>query len=233
MMINIVKSIDDFCRDKFDKISLKITPDIYSRENSDLLQYSLLHEGYSYFSELNTYIDLKRLKDDVISNFDRNKVGNIRKCEQHNLVFKEIFNDIDIENFYNLLSINLGKYNLKPIHSLNEIYELKKNRVPENIKFFGVFKDEEMMAGGMMFVFDCCNVIHAQNLSADYRFTEYSPITYLYYKIIEKAKLDGFNYLTWGISTENKGKILNYGLIRNKESYGSNYQLNRTFYKCY
>lgn len=232
-MINIVHTIDDFCKDKFDRIILKITPDIYSKDQSDLLQYALLHEGYSYFSELNTYIDLRKINQDVISNFDRNKVRNIRKCEQHNLIFKEIFSDKEIEDFYNLLSINLSKYNLKPIHTLKEIFDLKNIRIPNNIKFYGVFKEDEMMAGGMMFVFNNSNVIHAQNLSADYRFTEYSPITFLYYKIIEKAKEDGYDFLTWGISTEDKGQILNYGLIRNKESYGSKYQLNRTFYKDY
>ena len=233
MMINIVKTVDNFCKDKFDKIILKITPDIYSKAPSDLLQYALLHEGYSDFSELNTYIDLRKIDKDVISNFDRNKVRNIKKCEQHNLFFKEIFSDKEIEDFYNLLSINLSKYNLKPIHTLKDIFDLKNKRIPDNVKFYGVFKEDEMKAGGMMFVFNNSNVIHAQNLSADYRFTEYSPITFLYYKIIEKAKEDGYDYLTWGISTEEKGHILNYGLIRNKESYGSKYQLNRTFYKSF
>lgn len=82
-----------------------------------------------------------------------------------------------------------------------------------------------------MFVFDNVNVIHAQNLSADYRFEEYSPITYLYYRVIKQAKEDGYDALSWGISTEDHGKKLNMGLIRNKESYGSKHQLNRTYYK--
>lgn len=89
------------------------------------------------------------------------------------------------------------------------------------------------MAGGMMFVFDNANVIHAQNLSADYRFNEYSPITYMYYRVIKQAKGDGYKALSWGISTENEGKKLNFGLIRNKESYGSKYQLNKTYFKKY
>lgn len=70
-------------------------------------------------------------------------------------------------------------------------------------------------------------------MSADYRFTEFSPITYLYYKVIESAKKQGFKKLSWGISTENAGKELNMGLIRNKESYGSKHDLNRTFIKNY
>ena len=111
--------------------------------------------------------------------------------------------------------------------------ELKGKRIPDNVRFYGVYHDEKMMAGGMMFVFPEIGVIHAQNLSADYTFTEYSPITYLYYRVIKQAKEDGFKKLSWGISTEDKGKTLNMGLIRNKESYGSKHVLNMTFYKNY
>ena len=89
------------------------------------------------------------------------------------------------------------------------------------------------VAGGMLFIFEQSKVIHAQNLSADYRFTEYSPITYLYYKVIEQAKKDNFKALSWGILTEDCGNIINWGLVRNKESYGSKHQLNRTFYKLF
>ena len=127
----------------------------------------------------------------------------------------------------------MSKYDLKPIHTIDEILELAYKRVPNNIKFYGVFKDMDMMAGGMMFAFDNVNVIHAQNLSADYRFEDYSPITFLYYSVIRQARVDGYKALTWGISTEDEGRKLNLGLIRNKESYGSKYQLNRTFYKIY
>ena len=87
------------------------------------------------------------------------------------------------------------------------------------------------MAGGMLFYFSQTNTLHAQNLSSDFRFTEYSPITYLYYKTIEYAKRRGYSKLVWGISTENEGEKLNLPLIRNKESYGSKYDLNHTFYK--
>ena len=99
------------------------------------------------------------------------------------------------------------------------------------MKFYGVFENGVEIAAGMVFIFEQVKVMHAQNLSADYRFTEYSPITYLYYQLVKQAKRDGYKYLSWGVSTEKQGEVLNYGLIRNKESFGSKHQLNRTYCK--
>lgn len=230
-LINIVKLIDGYLAENYNRITLKITADIHSIESSDLLQYVLTYCGFNNYVELNTYIDLAVINNDVISSFDRNKLRNIRKCEEHNLFFRELYGDSEIDDFYALLTINLSKYGLSPVHTSDEIKDFRNHRIPYNVKFYGVFKDDTMMAGGMMFVFEQANTIHAQNLSADFRFHEYSPISYLYYSLIKKAKEDGFKALSWGISTEDKGKILNMGLIRNKESFGSRYQLNRTFYK--
>lgn len=232
-LISIVEVVDLYLKEKYDKVILKITPDLFCIEKSDLLQYVLSYHGFSSYSELNTFIDLDMVNDDVIDIFDRNKNRNIKKCIEHNLSFRDLVQDSEITTFYDLLKINLSKYNLTPIHTLPELLDFKNFRIPNNVKFCGVFDGEKMMAAGMLFVFDNVNVIHAQNLSADYTFKEYSAITFLYYKVIEMAKKDGYKALSWGISTEEQGKILNTGLIRNKESYGSDYQLNRTYYKDY
>lgn len=232
-LLDIVRLIDEYVSERFWQITLKITADIHSIESSDLLQYTLSYCGYENYVELNTYADLEQMGQDVCSAFDRNKIRNIRKCEEQGLLFRELENDAEIDLFYELLKINLSKYQLKPIHTADEMKLFKHQRIPDNVKFYGVFKNQEMMAGGMMFIFEQANVMHAQNLAADYRFREYSPITYLYYGVIRQAAADGFRALSWGISTEDKGKVLNMGLIRNKESYGSRYQLNRVYYKRY
>lgn len=230
-VIDLVKAVNEYVAARYKEITLKITPDLFSSEDSDLIQYALEYCGYDRYIELSTYVDLKELPEDVRDSFDRNKMRNILKCEEHDLTFKELTESSEIEAFYSLLEINLAKYGRKPIHTLEEIKAFKLFRIPKNVKFYGVFEKGIEIAGGMLFLFEQANVIHAQNLSADYRFTEYSPITYLYYKVIKQAKEDGYRYLSWGISTEEQGKVLNFGLIRNKESYGSKHQVNRTYFK--
>lgn len=232
-LINIVKTFDEYFSKYYNYVLMKITSDIHSLETSDLLQYALSYCGFNNYVELNTYIDLNNLCGDIKESFDRNKIRNIKKCEKHGLKFRELQDDDEIDVFHELLKINLSKYGVSPIHTATDMKLFKKHLIPDNIKFYGVFKNEMMMAGGMMFVFEKANVIHAQNLVSNYHFNEYSPITYLYYCVINQAKKDGYNSLSWGISTEDNGKEINVGLIRNKESYGSRYQLNRTYYKKY
>lgn len=231
-VIKVIRSLDVYLRDNgFEKSVLKITPDLFSKSSSALLQYCLFNQGYQTNMELNTYVDLKKIPDNVLENFDRNKKRNIEKCLNYKLEFRELENDGEVEDFYHLLEKNLEKYQLKPIHTVNEIKEFRNQRLCNETEFYGVFCNNEQIAGGMMFIFNQTGVIHAQNLSADYTFTEYSPITYLYYKIIEKAKVKGYSKLSWGISTENGGKDLNLTLVRNKESYGSEYSINHIFWK--
>lgn len=230
--IRAIRTLEAYLKHEgYEKCVMKITPDLFSKGDAALLQYCFFNQGYESYTELNTFIDLKKLSENVITGFDRNKKRNIEKCKKYDLNFRELKNDKEIEDFYHLLEKNLEKYKIKPIHSVDEIKEFRNKRLINETKFYGVFRNSEQIAGGMMFVFKQTNVIHAQNLSADYTFTEYSPITYLYYKIIERAKMDGYSKLSWGISTENHGKDLNLALIRNKESYGSEYMVNFTFYK--
>ena len=231
-VLQVIELLNSYLKDNgYKKCVLKITPDLFARESNSLLQYCLQNKNYQSYMELNTYIDLDAISGNIIDYFDRNKKRNIEKCEAHSLTFRRLVTDKEIEDFYKLLTKNLEKYNLKPIHTVDEIKEFKNNRLTNETEFYGVFREEEQIAGGMMFVFKQTNVIHAQNLSADYTFTEYSPITYLYYKVIEQAKKTGYSKLSWGISTENQGKDLNMTLVRNKESYGSKYSLNTIYYK--
>ena len=230
--LEILNCIEEYLSTHFDKVIFKITPDLFCKENSDLLQFCLRYSGFNNFDELSSYVDLSDFPDDVEKKFDRNKRRNIKKCIERGIYFREIETKDEIAEFHRLLTINLQKYDLVPVHSLSDLYDLKFNRENDNIRFFGAFEKDEIVAAGMMFCFDGM-VFHAQNLSYDYHVEDYSPITYLYYKVIEYGKNHGYSYLSWGISTENCGSVINYGLIRNKESYGSKYQINRTFFKDY
>ena len=56
-------------------------------------------------------------------------------------------------------------------------------------------------------------------------------MSFMYYSMIVEAKRLGFQNISWGISTEDFGHTLNRGLLKNKESYGGTYSINKTFYK--
>lgn len=231
-MLEILDLIEQYAKDNgYKKIVLKPANALFAKESPDLLHYCLGYRNYTIDNELSTYVDILKCADDIKDDFDRNKVRNIFKCEKYNLTFREVGSYDEIRDFYNLLSMNLDKFGIKPIHTIEEIIEFKKHRIPDKVKFYGVYDGDIMKAGGMLFIFSETNVLHAQNLSADYTFKEYSPVTYLYHKLIEQARKDGFNKLSWGISTEERGKVLNESLLRNKESYGSRYCINNIYEK--
>lgn len=230
----IIQNFEHYIQSQgFDEIVLKMTPNIYTNKSMNLFEFAFQYFNYKQYCELNTYIDLTKGEEEIRKSLDRNKIRTLKKACNNNLYFSVLNEDEEIKRFYNLLNMNLKKYGLLPIHTLEEIMEFKKERLKHEVQFYGVFKDKRMLAGGMLFSFwnRKVKVLHAQNLSADLNFLDTGAISYLYYSVIMEAKRKGYQKLSWGISTENEGKIINKGLVRNKESYGSEYYLNRTYKK--
>ena len=137
----------------------------------------------------------------------------------------------EIEDFYKTLSLSLEKYLLKPIHSVEELIALKNDVLKKECEFWGLYKDDKFIAGALMFYFNNAKVAHAQYLCALPEYNKLSPVTYMYYCMIIEMKKKDFKKLSWGISSEHGGKVLNMGLTKNKEAYGSQYSINRIYSK--
>lgn len=215
----------------FNKVILKVVPDIFSKKNMALLEYTLQYYGYQEYKELNSYVNLERDVDNIWSGINRNKKRTLKKAYEQNMIFRELGENTELENFYSILKKNLAKHGVTPIHSLDEIIDFANYRLKSETKFYGIFNNEVMLAAGMLFSFVNTKVLHAQNLSADTAYMDSGAITLLYYSVILEAKKMGYTKLSWGISTEENGTVINKGLILNKESYGSEYYINRTFVK--
>lgn len=215
----------------FNKVILKTVPDIFSEKNMALLEYALQYYGYQEYKELNSYVNLKRDIGSIWNGINRNKKRALKKAFEQNMVFRELRGNAELEKFYLILKKNLAKHGVSPIHSLEEIIDFANYRLKSETKFYGIFHGEFMLAAGMLFSFGNTKILHAQNLSADTDYMDSGAITLLYYSVILEAKKMGYNKLSWGISTEENGEVINKGLILNKESYGSEYYINRTFVK--
>ena len=231
-MIDILDSLDEYLKEqKYNEVILKMTPDIFSLESSDLCQYLLSYKGFSNYTELSTYIDYPTYGDDVLVHMNNARRRKIKKCFAAELSFKMISSDSEIEAFYKLLLENLAKHGVKPVHTLPELLEFRNSRLPEVVDFYGVFMQEEMIAGAMSFNFKNANVLHIQYSAAKQELEKLTPMSFLFYNLINHGIKNGFSRLSWGISTEQQGRILNQPLAQTKESYGSKFTLNRTFYK--
>jgi lipid II:glycine glycyltransferase (peptidoglycan interpeptide bridge formation enzyme) len=229
-IIEMLKALESTLQDKgFHELLLKKTPDLFCKEKTDLLQYILSFCGYNSYSELSTYIDFSDYKNETSDNFSYRQKRNLKYSQRFELSFKELSSDEDVYIFYEILKKNLKKYNTIPIHTAEELLEFKNYRLKNIINFHGVFFENKMISGAMTFNFG--HIIHSQYLASDYDYSEYRPMTFLYYNLINISKKNAFKKLSWGISTENRGAILNKSLLTFKEEFGSKYATNRSYYK--
>lgn len=232
----ILLSLEAYCiTENFQKIILKQPSNLFARVGTDLLEFMFCLNDYEQYCELNTYINYRNYDKNIINNFNKNKKRIIRHMSD-DIKFSTLNINMVGEKFYEILANSLLKYGELPKHSVSELIELKKNRLCENLKFFGIYYDNILYSVAMVFEFVNQNtkIAHTQYLASDNKLEKpngIEPMVYLYYHLIEYYKQENFESLSWGIATECCGEVLNWGLIKNKESYGSEYSLNKAFYK--
>lgn len=215
---------------EYDSAYLKQTSDIFSGAESDLFQYAFCYHGFKEYKELSTYVEFAKYKDDIISNFAQGKRTNVHNCEREGVYVKQLVEQCEIEEFYDILCENLAKHGVKPVHTLEELIEFKNSRLTKECSFYGAFKENQMLAGSMMFLFPRVSCAHTQYLAARQEYNKLSPMTFMYYAMLKEMKELGYAKVSWGTATEDLGKILNMGLITSKEDFGSLYTNNLTYY---
>ncbi|AEF80822.1 GNAT family N-acetyltransferase [Leadbettera azotonutricia] len=229
--MDMVKALEDRVRESgFTEVHLKMTPDLFCREKSDLLQFVLMHSGYAVYADISTFIDFADYKENIEDNFDGRQKRNYKAALKFGPEFREITDDTGIISFYRILVKNHLKFEAVPAHTLDELYEICK-RLGDSIKFFGVFLGGTLCACSMVLEYKYANILHTQYLAMDYDYALNRPSAFLYYNLIDWARKCGFSKLSWGVSSNSRGAFLNDTLLSFKESVGSRYSLNRGFTK--
>ncbi|MBQ7905385.1 MAG: GNAT family N-acetyltransferase [Spirochaetaceae bacterium] len=124
----------------------------------------------------------------------------------------------DFETFIELENSVLSEHhNTKAVHTGEEL-ELLHSRFPNNIKLYSANYEGNMIAGAVVFIYD--NVIHTQYLAANDIAREIGALDLCISEIISKYSTSK-QFLDFGISTENGGRVLNNGLISQKEGFGA------------
>ena len=88
-----------------------------------------------------------------------------------------------------------------------------------------------VVAAIMFFVFPKTNCIHAQYIATNPDFKILQPGTAIYIHTIREAAKEGFQNISFGISTENHGEYLNQNLLHFKESFGAKHSINAFYTK--
>ena len=227
----IFQLLDTYLREnKFREIRLKYTSDVYSEFPSEILDYYSFLYGYTPSYEMGYYIKFSTFKDDVLSNCSSSKRRDYRYSLKNNLFFCELISDEDVILFYEILCDNYLKFDKTPIHTVQELLDFKNNRLTNIVHFYGVKQNDELIAGGMVFTFNK-NVFHTQYLACKQDKTCTFANEFMYVNLIEEAKKNNYEKLSFGTSTLNGGKVLNTHLAQFKEGFGTTEYINKTYVK--
>jgi len=233
-ILEVIDLLEKFLyENSYNRVLLKNTSQIFSQENVNvnLINYLLYSKGYDTYEEISSVIDLDSYeKEDILSNCNNNKKRQIKKAIKNGLRLSILTNDNELKEYYSILEENMRKFGKKPVHSYEELKEFKNFRLRDEIIFMGIFLEDKMIAGAMLFNFNN-KVLHAQYISSKQDYLNLFPVQFLYYKIIEYAIKKEYKYVSWGISTLNHGRDLNKRLIEFKTAFGSTFSINKSYFK--
>lgn len=228
-LANIIDSAEQHLKTIAKKIKIRPTSNLFAQESTALLEYIFEHKGYRRQSELSIFCDLDK-KTDPLEKCEKNCRAIFRKSSPFNLELRDL-TDEELPIFYKHLCISKQKFNTKPVHTLEELLDLRHNRISEEIRFRGLWMDNTYVAGMMMFEFKKTNVLHAQYIATNNEIKQFQPATAMYISAMREAAKDGFGKMSWGISTENCGEYLNLSLFKFKESFGGRPTVNLIYTK--
>ena len=194
----------------FKKIILKISPYIFHRYPSQEDLYALFRLNATLIRRDISSV----IKMDGRVPFSKPKRRAVQKCIRDGMVFSE---NKDFTEYWNLLTEVVSKFNVKPVHSLEEIVYLNK-RFPEKIRLFEARKEGMLLAGVVIYDYD--TVVHVQYQANSPEGRKIAALEFLHHNLINEIFKDR-EYYSFGISTENEGRKLNKGLIQQKERMGA------------
>lgn len=212
-VINVLRDILSFLNENnIVLMHLKTIPAIYHTKPAEELNYALfLANAKLERRDTLSVIDLSR---EILIASGR-KEG-IRKGKANKL---EIIEVNEFDDFWNeILVLNLSnKYDVKPVHTLQEISKLKI-LFPKNIRQFNVYENGIIIAGTT--IFESKKVVHSQYISGKKHKNNLGALDFLYHHLITNVFKDK-HFFDFGISNEEQGRKLNTGLVFWKESFGA------------
>ncbi|KJV36818.1 GNAT family N-acetyltransferase [Luteibacter yeojuensis] len=123
----------------------------------------------------------------------------------------------DMAPFHALLAEVLRRHDATPTHTCAEL-QLLRSRFPAQIVLHEAFRGGELLAGAV--VYDFGRVVHTQYLAASAAGRACGALSLLLGELVADVYAARQRF-SFGISTEDEGRLLNAGLVAQKESFGA------------
>ena len=214
-----------------ERIIIRTSNWLYNRDDRhiELLDYYYEINGFVEQSEVGFFVDLGKLTVDFENQFATLKRRKLKKALKNNLIFKKLSMEEEISDFYDVLVDNMKKFDITPLHSLEEIIEFQRIRLKDIVSFYGVYFQNRMIAGSMVFNFNDKKVFHTQYLASRHDCLDLCPNEFLYVNLIKEALRQQYRFLSYGTSTLEHGAVLNKNLALYKEGFNTESYVNRTY----
>ena len=192
------------------KIVYKNIPHIYHKQGAEEDLYALFLNGAKILKvEPSTVINLLNpLK------MPKGRKAQISRAKREGIEIKE---STDFKTFMSIEEEVLEvRHGVKAVHTAEEL-ALLHSYFPQNISLFAAYHQNKMIAGSLIFEYE--NVVHTQYMAANDTARQIGALDSTISFIIDTYK-ETKMWLDFGISSEDAGRILNEGLIAQKEGFG-------------
>ncbi|MFQ6599356.1 FemAB family protein [Flavobacterium sp. C3NV] len=206
----------------FETFYYKPIPNFYFPEGNNEVDFFLFKRGAVIErKEMNLAVNLE-----LPLQISKSKLKHFRRIEDLDL---DIMEEDDFNPFWEkiLEPRLLEKFNVKPVHTKEEILLLKQN-FPENIRQYSVYQNDEIIAG--ITIFETENVVKSQYGATSKKGEEFRALDFLFINLIEKYKRKGKRFFDMGIVNEENESGYHSGLLKQKEELGCTVY-NQDFYK--
>lgn len=210
-VLDIFKELNNILKIQgVEEVVYKLAPHIYHKFPSDEDSYALFRLGAQRIASNISSVIFQNMRIPFV---ELRKRG-IKKANKNKIT---VSCSSDYNRFWEILTNNLAeKYGRKPVHTLSEISSLVE-RFPDNIKLYGAYHGELLLAGVVLFVTNL--IVHVQYISANDAGKDLGALDIIFDKLINEDYIE-CPVFDFGQSTEQNGFYLNEGLIFQKEGFG-------------
>lgn len=191
------------------KLLYKVTPQVFRRVAGEEDLYALFRCGARLVRrDVSTVVDLRGGYQ-----FTKGRTWSVGKGRKAGISLHE---QRDPAGFHQLLACALQAHGASPVHSLDEL-QLLMGRFPTAIRLHEARLGGELLAGAL--IFDLGHVVHTQYLATSPLGRELGALDFLVAELMRLTFAER-SHFSFGISTEDSGRVLNEGLIAQKEGFG-------------
>ena len=212
LMLQVMDAVVEYQNEnQIEKLVYKRVPYVFFNYPSDEDLYALFRFNAQLSSRnISTSI---LLKDRI--RFNERRRRNVKKAVKEGLTFKQTDN---FDAYFDLLSEVLeSRYGAKPVHTVEEMKFLV-SQFPDNIKLYASYKDEKMLAGSI--IYETPIVAHTQYIASSFEGRNCGALDFCFDNLINEVYTDK-DYFDFGTSNEERGWVLNEGLIEQKQEFGA------------